>query len=539
MRFVTIAVLLTCFAPGCSSARPPALTGPEPDSSFRHAATNSTASAPTEALVEAIAYTTLRDAVAPPRTAQPGDPFPSPREFAAFPHSPLAPCRPDGVEEELLCGRLEVPEDRSRPNGRMISLNVVVVPALAADPQPDPYVEFIGSPGFAATGDAALYTTELSYFRQDRDVLLVDQRGTGGSNPLACEGVSGLGISELLDRWPAAAVSACRQKLAEIADLAKYTTADAADDMDAVRAWLGYEQINLFGGSYGSRAAQEYMRRYPERVRSAVLWGLVPPDFRRPLHYARDAQRGWELLLEECALDEGCSQAFPALQEDLTTVLSRLADDPLPVTFIDPATEASLDGTISHISFATVVWEALMSTRTAGRLPLAVHRAAGGDFGPFMALAVEAAPPTRPYFEGMHLSATCSDETLHIDPAEIEGEHLGSFMPANRVFLHLRACSLWEVERSSSAVHEPVRVDVPTLLITGFMDPVTPARWAHDVARHLPNAQHVVIRHMSHSLGDSDCADRLALAFYADPNPESISHPCVAQTLKLEFTLTP
>jgi pimeloyl-ACP methyl ester carboxylesterase len=451
---------------------------------------------------------------------------------------PLADCLLAGVEEPLLCGSLEVPEDRNGPEGRKILLNVVVVPATSPNPRPDAIVEFIGSPGFAATRIAGLYTGDLAFRREDRDVILVDQRGTGGSNPLGCEGVSGTGVSELLERWPVGAVAECRQRLAQNADLAKYTTAAAADDMDAVREWLGYERINVFGGSYGSRAALEYMRRYPSRVRSAVLFGVVPPHFRRPLYYARDGQRAMDILLAECAQDEQCFRTFPALQEELATVLANLRDQPIPVTFSHPETDSLLQGSIDPFSFATVLWEALMARTTSRRVPLIIHRAAAGDFEPFLSIAVAPAAASMPYYEGMHLSVTCPDETLHIGLDEIEQEHVGTFIPSDRAARHVRACEVWEVEPSPLEALEPVKVDVPTLLVSGYMDPVTPPRWAEDVARFLPRSVHIVIRHMSHSL-DNDCVDMLADSFFAHPTAHIEVHPCVTDLAPLPFALEP
>jgi pimeloyl-ACP methyl ester carboxylesterase len=450
---------------------------------------------------------------------------------------PLAACYLAGIEEELLCGQLQVPEDRTRADGRTISLNVVVVPARSKHPRTDPLVEFIGSPGFAATRLARLYTAELAFIREDRDVILVDQRGTGGSNPLACEGVSGTGISELLERWPADAVASCRDRLVALADLGKYTTADAADDLDAVRAWLGYAKVNVFGGSYGSRAAQEYMRRYPEQVRSAVLFAVVPPHFRRPLYYARDAQRGLDLLLDDCAEDEQCSRAFPVVREELAAVLDRLRRSPIPVTVTHPE-RGPVEGAIDAFTFATVIWEALMTPSEARRLPLVIHRAAAGDFEPFLDLAIAARPTLSPYYEGMHLSVTCPDETLHIRLDEVERAHEASFMPPDRVARHLRACHLWGVERSSPAVLEPVRSMIPTLLISGRMDPVTPASWAEDVARHLPNSRHIVLPHISHAL-DNPCVDLLIAAFIAEPDPQTSDHPCVTELRSPQFVLQP
>ncbi len=195
----------------------------------------------------------------------------------------LRPCQLPGIEETLRCAEVPVPEVRGGGPTRMLRLRVVVVPALHPSATNDPWVELVGGPGNAATDFARQFVEDLTYIRQTHDVLLVDQRGTGGSNPLYCEELSLHQLSSLPPRFPAEAVDRCHARLAASAALAHYTTADAADDLDAVREALGYTTLNLFGSSYGTRVALEYLRRHSAHVRSAILWGVVAPDFRRPL----------------------------------------------------------------------------------------------------------------------------------------------------------------------------------------------------------------------------------------------------------------
>src|SRR5688500_4169848 len=195
----------------------------------------------------------------------------------------LPPCTVPGIPAGFLCGDVKVPENRSVRNGRTISLFVIVAPSLSDKPRTDPWVELSGGPGNAATDYAQSYASIMREYRRDRDVLLVDQRGMGRSNPLYCESLAGHRISSLFERWPADSVAACRDSLSKIADLSQYGTERAAEDLESVRETLGYSQLNLFSYSYGSRLALAYMRRYPASVRSAVLWGVVAPDFRRPL----------------------------------------------------------------------------------------------------------------------------------------------------------------------------------------------------------------------------------------------------------------
>jgi pimeloyl-ACP methyl ester carboxylesterase len=200
----------------------------------------------------------------------------------------LKPCKVRASEEELLCGKLSVFENRQAHTGRKIELNVVVLPALNPDRKAEPLFHIAGGPGDASTAAVKYYTKSEREYRRQRDVILVDQRGTGAFNPLGCKPAAGDFFGEI---FPFKYVENCRRDLERTADLAQYTTSIATDDLDDVRAWLGYDKINLIGLSYGTRAALVYLRRHPQHVRSAVLIGLVPTNYKMPLHHARSEQR--------------------------------------------------------------------------------------------------------------------------------------------------------------------------------------------------------------------------------------------------------
>ena len=235
--------------------------------------------------------------------------------------SPLRPCKLAGVDEELLCGKLSVFENRQTRKGRKIELNVVVVPALEQKDKQEPLFELNGGPGVAATTAAPAYATFLREHRRHRDIVLVDQRGTGASNPLRCDTASKKPLDEM---YPVSYVEACRRKLETVADLTQYTTPIAMDDLDEVRAWLGYDKINLIGLSYGTRAALVYMQRHPQRVRSAVLMGVAPTNSRLPLYHTSNAERVIELLFQECAADTVCNKTYPNLRGQFRELLTRL-----------------------------------------------------------------------------------------------------------------------------------------------------------------------------------------------------------------------
>lgn len=454
----------------------------------------------------------------------------------------LRPCQLPGITEPLQCAEVRVPEVRGTAATRMLSLRVVVVPALQPSPTNDPWVELVGGPGNAATDFAPQFVEELAYIRQRHDVLLVDQRGTGGSNPLYCAELALHQVSSLPPRFPAREVEACRARLATHAALAHYTTADAAEDLDAVRRALGYETLNLFGSSYGTRVVLEYLRRHSAHVRSAMLWGVVPPSFQRPLWYPRDGQAAFDRLVADCAREPTCRRAFPAITEELHRLLARLETTPVPITLTDPSTQRAVATTITSAGVAQAIWSALAEPDRARQLPLMIHAAVRGDYAPLLALDVATRPPRRRYYNGMHLSVVCGEEVLQSTTAQIRSASNGSFMNAERGLEYREACVRWLVPRADSTTTTAVVSHVPTLIVSGDMDPITPSRWGNLAAASLANSRHLVIPHLSHEangLRGAECLDTLFAQFLATPDPKVLRTDCVARIRPPEFALPP
>lgn len=453
----------------------------------------------------------------------------------------LRPCRLAGIAEPLQCAEVRVPEVRGLAGTRTIGLRVVVVPALHRAAANDPWVELVGGPGNAATDFARQFVEELTYVRQTHDVLLVDQRGTGGSNPLYCPELALHQLSSLPPRFPAAAVDQCRARLETQANLAHYTTADAADDLEAVRQSLGYGALNLFGSSYGTRVALEYLRRHPAHARSAMLWGVVPPSFQRPLSYPRDGQSALNLLIDDCRAEPACQLAFPAIAADLRVLLARLDTTPVPFTLRDPTTERDVHTAITPAGVAQAIWNALAYPDRARQLPFVIHAAANGDFGPLRRLDVATRPPRRRYYNAMHLSVVCGEEVLHSTPDALRTASQGSFMSAERALEYHEACVRWRVPRADSTTTARVVSSVPTLIISGTMDPITPPRWGQAATAGLSNSRHLVVPHLSHELAGLQsvaCLDTLFSRFLAEPNPKALNTDCLAEIRPPAFKLS-
>lgn len=422
----------------------------------------------------------------------------------------LVRCRLEGLNHEALCGTWEVFEDRAAKAGRKISLNVAVVPALARDARPDPVFILAGGPGQAATEVARAAAVALDRVQRKRDLVFVDQRGTGKSNPLGCELVprtASLG-ERLSAAFDAGKVEACARALP--ADLRLYTTPLAMDDLDEVREALGYRTINLFGGSYGTRAGLVYLRQHPDRVRAAVLDGLAPTHLRLPLSFARDGQRALDLLFAHCENDAACDQAFPNLGERFRKLLARLEASPLSTTVRHPATGAPEAIQLSRDAFAQGLRTALYSPERAALIPWMVHRLEQGDAEPFVALAAGAASGFEDTLKlGMFFSVICAEDATQVAPGDIDPATAGTFLGRRFTDELLEACRFWPRGTVPPSYFEPVRSDRPVLLLSGDLDPVTPPAWADEVGKTLSRSLHLTVPGVGHGAAYLGCMPRL------------------------------
>ncbi len=389
-------------------------------------------------------------------------------------------------------GTFKVFENREAGEGRMIALKVVVLHATGDNPKPDPVFYFAGGPGQGAA-DLARTWFEASY-REKRDIVVINQRGTGGDNLLLVSVGSDEDLQTYMDS--VFQIEAYRTGLAELEknfDLTLYSTSTAMDDINEARIALGYDQINIMGGSYGTRACLVYMRRHPETVRTAVLNGVAPIAFHNPLYHAYGAQRALDLILQECADDSDCHHAFPKVEEECTVVLERLKQAPSDATVTHPVTDEDVTVKISWQTFTETLRMMMYSVKGSRSVPLYIHKAYEGDLSP---IAKQALRRNRALFKtlamGMLLCVTCSEDIPYIDPEEIPAAIGDSFLGDFRVRDQMSICEFWPKSKLPKNYGDDVSVSVPTLLLSGTIDAVTPPRWGEEAASHLPNSLHVV-----------------------------------------------
>ena len=445
----------------------------------------------------------------------------------------LAPCQVAGLAAR--CGTYRVFEDRRARTGRRIPLRVVVLPALSRNPKPDALVYLAGGPGAAATGDTSLFAAHLAPLRAERDVVLVDLRGTGGSNPLDCD----LGLGLLTRPIAPSALAACRRNLEARADLRLYTTAIAMDDLDEVLAALGLPAVDLLADSYGTFAAQIDLRRHGGRVRAAILEGVVPPEPDAFLSYAEDADHALSALFAACAAQPACHAAFPKPREELNEVLRRLEKAPAHVSVKTGDGDSAAQIDLTRDLFAGALRVRLYSARAAARIPRAIHRAFLGDYAD-MAHAAWVIERTagKGLSQGLMLSVDCAEGLRAITPAAVARRAAGTFLGPEPLLRRLAACQSWPRGDPPDDLTTPLAAAPPALLLSGELDPVTPPAAAERVRRTLPGSFHLTVRGQSHSI-ENPCVTRILAAFLAAGSAQGLDTSCLATLPPIPFELGP
>lgn len=460
----------------------------------------------------------------------------------ASPKIKLNDCELPDVKEKVRCGTYDVFEDRAAGRGRKITLKVVVYPATGPTREPDPFVYLAGGPGSSAIRDSLGVVPAFAAIRARRDMVFIDQRGTGASHPLNCDFYNPADPQSYLGYFfPLADVRKCRAQLELKADLTLYTTPIAMDDLDEVRNALGYERLNLFGASYGTRAALVYLKRHPQHVRTVTLQGVAPTNQFMPGDFARVNERALQGILAECAADEACHKAFPNLQDETKGVLDQLLKGPVEVTLRTSDT-ATTKVKLSRDLGAEAIRYMLYSPVPASRVPFVLHQAAAGNFNPLAEAAIMYRRDiVATGSNGMYLSITCAEDLPWIKAGEAERLAANTFLGDYRLRQQREACALWPRAKIPSDYSQPTRAETPVLILTGEWDPVTPPAHGDAVARHLPNSRHIIVPDGAHGFGGlqgTDCVLRLYAEFVELGTTKGLDTSCVKGIKRKAFLLT-
>jgi pimeloyl-ACP methyl ester carboxylesterase len=453
---------------------------------------------------------------------------------SSSPRLSLQSCELQGIQGDVRCGTYEVFEDRAAKSGRTIKLKIVVLKSLGK-PAPDAVFPLHGGPGAPATGLVEMANEILKPVRQDHDLVFVDQRGTGGSNPLTCDVDDDTkDINSFFgDILPPDKVRACREKLQEHADLRLYTTPIAMDDLDDVRAALGYNKIDLVGLSYGTLASQVYMRQHPEHVRSVFLVGVATPNMKQPLLFPRSAQHAMDLLFVDCTADKTCHSTFPFLKDEFSVVLSRFNQGPIPVEMIDPVSKEHVQVKLARSSFVEGIRLAMYSTFSQQFVPKIIHQAYENDYVPFEEAAVHLSPGAE-VARGVYFTITCSEGVPFITEKDLVDETKNTYVGPERVERHITACKEWPKGNIAPSYIDLVKSDLPVLMISGEVDSSSPTWFGESALKFLPNGRQLKIRYLGHQF-EGNCLRDIFTTFIKNGSAKNLDASCTEKIRRPPF----
>ena len=426
---------------------------------------------------------------------------------------------PAGNQVDARCGILTVPEDRSSSEGQTIDLKIAVVPAIKRDPEPDALFLLAGGPGQSAIESFPAIVPLMFQIHEDRDIVLVDQRGTGESNPLRCLDPED---ETLTDEQALEKLKTCPETLD--ADLRFYTTEIAMTDLDEVRAALGYERINIYGASYGTRAALTYLRMFPEHVRTVTLDAVVDPDFVMYMDAAEDGQAALDAFFSRCETDESCKTAFPDLRSEFDQILTRLDTAPAEITIPHPVTAEPLELTVTRELITNMVFNTLYLPDLVATLPVSMHAAYADEN--YVPLISQAFLVNAGLYDGMFYAVTCTEDAPLI-AAEEAVERAEDSVFGDRTVNFVEVCNEWPKGQVSPEFREPVSSDVPVLILSGAADPITPPRHVDTVAERLTNETHLVFEGMAHGNLYSRCSISIFNDFLESASTDGLDASCV------------
>jgi pimeloyl-ACP methyl ester carboxylesterase len=433
------------------------------------------------------------------------------------------------------CGWLMRPENPNEPDGSVLKLRLVVVPALSPNPKPDALTIINGGPGGSSVDLYADMAATFSAIRRERDILIIDQRGTGASNPLDCPRLeeAGMDASEAFVRE---ATRACLETLP--GDPRFYTTSVAVQDLEAARLVLGYTSLNVYGVSYGTRVAQHYARRFPDSVRTLIIDGVAPPEVPLGPIAALNAQRTLDRLFDRCARDESCHRRFPDPSAQLAALEEKLNAGNIAVNAAHPVTGIPTDIEVTHTHLLLTLRMLSYAPETARLIPLIIDEAASnGNYVPLAsnALRIEKELAGAIRF-GMHNSVICTEDAPFfgdLDLPALEATYIGPQQAQSLINI----CSEWPTGPMDDDLREPLTINVPTLILSGEEDPITPPAYGEMAHAALPDSQHLVGGGQGHGVIGRGCFPRIAAEFIDRGSLEGLQTDCVARLTHPSFFL--
>lgn len=472
-------------------------------------------------------------APAPASTATPATataaPKAEPRKLGSIAFAPCTLAPEFGVQSiEAQCGSLQVPEDHAHPEGRKITLALAWLPAKG-EAEPDPMLMLAGGPGQSALETFPGIAPAFADVRKKRNIVLVDQRGTGGSNKLSCKNSAGKNAVMEEDEESLAGATAfaarCVAELSKKADLRFYTTTDAIQDLDAVRRAIGADKLNLMGISYGTRVAQQYAKRYPAHVRTLTIDGIAPNSLVLGNEFARNLEDSLDLQFGRCKKDTACAGKLGDTRARLNALMTRLAADPPLVTYRDAITGDSRQEKLTPGHVAALTRMFAYSPQAAGLLPLEINEAAAGRYEPLMALSkLISGTLGEQIMTGMQLSVICTEDAADMKANSADAD---SLLGQEMITVMQAQCGVWPQGVRPPGFRAPLTGALPVLILSGEFDPVTPPRYGDEVSRGLPNSRHFIVRGQGHNVLPVGCMPKLFARFVDTADAKALDAACL------------
>ncbi|MCQ8877998.1 alpha/beta hydrolase [Pseudoalteromonas shioyasakiensis] len=447
----------------------------------------------------------------------------------------LTPCYMEGLSDRLMCGSIAQPLSDNPADGE-IDIHFAVIPAIKPSNPDEAVLGFAGGPGQGAIDLARVFDHNLRFARETRDIVLVDQRGTGYSNQLQCDSddlktqfAFNDAITDL-QTMSKQDTEQCKVKLN--VDLSHFTTSAAAKDFEAVRVALGYKGFHLYGVSYGTRIAQEYTRQFPASVITSTLDGVVPmQQSLAAIGEAIDASL--QALFERCESDAACNEQFPSLQIRFNEFLARLEQQPIEAQVRHPRTYELIPFTVTKMKFYSAIRLALYSHTTRSIVPLVITKAAQGDFSPLAGLMANA-DLTQSLAMGMHNAIVCSEDWPQLTP-QLRTKYSDTYMGKIMIEGLDIVCPILAVKPAEKAFYKPLQSDSPTLLLSGARDPATPPSWAELAMVNMTDATHLVAPTATHGIGSQTCAPKIVAQFIEQKTMQGINTDCINEANDKQF----
>ena len=476
-------------------------------------------------LAAALALAACAESAAPPPAVEAGNGL----RYGALAFRPCALASPGAPAVEAQCTKVRVPENHDAPQGRQIELAVAWVPARG-EAEPDPIYMIAGGPGQSALESYPIVHAAFADARRTRHVILVDARGTGGSHPLRC--TDRAGKNAVMDEGGESPEDArafaerCRDALSKTADLRYYTTTDHVRDLDLVRSRLGAGKINLVGVSYGTRVAQQYAKRYPQRTRTVTLDSVAPNSLVLGQEHARNLEAALRQQFARCRADAACARNLGDPAAQMATLRQRLRAGDLPkVRFRDPVTGAWREEAPEFGHLATLLRLYAYQPAAAAMLPLVVHESAQGRYESLLAqshFVLDSVSDAM--MHGMQLSVTCSEDA---DEMRIDAADADSVMGTEFVAFAQAQCAAWPRGKRPADFRAPLAGTLPVLAISGQYDPVTPPRYGFEAIAKLPNGRHLVLPGQGHSVLGTGCMPKLFAQFIESADAKALDASCL------------